>query len=81
MADPVEGIGMNLMRICIGTPDFIGEPRNSYDDMPKGESDLAKFSIEKDRAYILPALKWIGLTARPALGPKSVSTLRWHPAG
>jgi len=59
MVSPDTGIGMNLMRICIGTPDFTGEPWYSYDDMPPGEKDveLARFSIEKDRAYVIPVLK------------------------
>ena len=56
---PEKGIGMNLMRICIGTPDFTGEPWYSYNDMPPGETDpeLNHFSIEKDQAYVLPVLK------------------------
>jgi len=59
LVDPRKGIGMNLMRICIGTPDFTGEPWYSYDDMPEGQRDskLEEFSVEKDRAYVLPVLK------------------------
>jgi glucosylceramidase len=59
LMNPQTGIGMNLMRICIGASDFIGEPYYTYDDLPEGESDpeLVKFSIEKDRAYVLPAIK------------------------
>ena len=59
LVHPVNGIGMNLMRICIGTSDFTGDPWYSYDDVPAGQTDvpLAKFSIEKDRAYILPVIK------------------------
>jgi len=59
LVSPDNGIGMNIMRICIGTPDFTGEPWYSYDDMPAGRKDeqLEHFSIEKDRAYILPILK------------------------
>jgi glucosylceramidase len=59
LMSPDKGIGMNLMRICIGASDFIGEPYYSYDDMPDGETDpdLTRFSIEKDRAYVLPAIK------------------------
>ena len=59
LVSPTTGIGMNLMRICIGTPDFTGDPWYSYDDLPAGETDpeLKRFSIEKDRAYILPVLK------------------------
>jgi glucosylceramidase len=59
LVDPIQGIGMNLMRICIGTSDFTGDPWYSYDDMPAGEKDpdIERFSIEKDRAYVLPILK------------------------
>lgn len=54
-----DGIGMNLMRICIGTPDFTSDPWYSYDDLAKGETDalLTHFSIDKDRKYIIPVLK------------------------
>ncbi len=59
LVDPERGIGMNLMRLCIGTSDFVGEPYYSYDDLPEGQRDpeLAHFSIEKDRAYLLPVVK------------------------
>lgn len=59
LVDPVDGIGMNLMRLCIGTPDFTGDPWYSYCDVPKGEVDpeLKNFSIDNDRAYILPVIK------------------------
>ncbi len=68
LVSPSTGIGMNLMRVCIGTPDFTGEPWYTYDDMPAGEKDeaLAHFSIEKDRAYILPLLK-LALEKNPEL--------------
>ncbi len=59
LVSPETGIGMNLMRVCIGASDFIGEPYYTYNDLPEGETDpeLTKFSIEKDRAYVLPAIK------------------------
>ena len=59
LVHPDKGIGMSLMRICIGTSDFVGEPWYSYDDMPEGETDpeMEHFSIEKDRAYVLPIIK------------------------
>jgi O-glycosyl hydrolase len=49
--DPKTGIGMNLMRISIGTPDFTPENWYTYDDMPEGETDLnlEHFTIEKDK--------------------------------
>jgi len=48
-----KGIGMSLMRICIGTPDFTASPWYSYDDLAPGEVDpeLKHFSIDKDQAY------------------------------
>lgn len=59
LLDPVEGIGMNLMRVCIGAADFIKEPYYSYNDLPEGETDpeLKHFDIGKDRDYLLPLIK------------------------
>ena len=59
LVDPAEGIGMSLMRVCMGTPDFTASAWYSYDDMPPGQTDpdMKRFSIEKDRAYVLPILK------------------------
>lgn len=59
VVDPVNGIGMNLMRLCIGASDFIGEEYYTYNDLPPGEIDptLEKFSIEKDRVYVIPVIK------------------------
>lgn len=59
LVNPETGIGMSLMRVCIGTSDFVGEPWYSYDDMPAGQTDpdLKHFSIEKDQTYVLPVLK------------------------
>lgn len=59
LLSPVHGLGMNLMRVCIGTSDFTGTPWYSYDDLAPGGVDplLEQFSIEKDRAVILPVLK------------------------
>jgi glucosylceramidase len=56
---PGLGIGMNLMRVCIGTSDFTGEPWYTYNDLPTGETDpeLRRFTIERDRAYVLPVIK------------------------
>jgi len=58
VVDAEQGIDMNLMRLCIGTPDFTGDPWYSYCDLPPGETDpdLKRFSIERDRAYILPVI-------------------------
>ena len=59
LVSPKKGIGMNLMRLCIGTSDFTGEPYYTYNDLPAGETDpeLKRFSIEKDRAYVIPTIQ------------------------
>ncbi len=59
LVHPTQGIGMNLMRICIGTSDFAPGPFYTYDDMPPGQEDpeLKHFSIDRDREYLLPTLK------------------------
>ena len=59
VVDPKTGIGMNLMRLCLGTPDFTGDSWYSYCDLPPGETDseLKRFSIARDRAYILPVIQ------------------------
>lgn len=56
---PEEGIGMNLMRLCIGASDFIGEPYYTYCDLPPGETDpeLNCFSIEKDLERQIPVIR------------------------
>lgn len=58
--DPVDGIGLNLMRITAGTSDFCPLPFYSYDDALEGEGpdlSLSGFSIEKDNDFILPVLR------------------------
>lgn len=51
--DPVEGIGLNMMRICIGASDFTGREFYTYSDPPEGQPDpeLKYFSIQKDIDY------------------------------
>ncbi|MBY0588047.1 hypothetical protein K2X85_12775 [bacterium] len=79
LVDPEQGIGMNLIRICIGTPDFTGDPWYTYDDMPEGQTDpeLSKFSIEKDKAYLLPVIRKTALARPDALFFASP----WSPPG
>jgi len=66
--DPQIGLGMNLMRICIGTPDFTGDPWYTYHDLSPGEEDPAGkfFQIARDEAYILPVLRE-AMLVNPAL--------------
>lgn len=57
---PEEGIGMNLVRVCIGTADFTGRKFYTYDDRPDNEPDegLVHFSIQKDIEFgIIDTLK------------------------
>jgi O-glycosyl hydrolase len=79
LVDAEKGIGMSLMRICIGTADFTASPWYSYDDMPPGQVDpgLKHFSIDKDQAYVLPILK-LALRKNPDL---AFFASVWSPPG
>jgi len=52
------GIGLSLTRLTIGASDF-SRSHYSFDDVPAGEQDptLARFSIEPNRADVLPVVK------------------------
>src|SRR5262249_47325231 len=58
--DRQKGIGLSMLRQPMGASDFALQAY-SYDEMPDGETDpdLKKFSIDHDRAEILPILKEI----------------------
>ena len=62
-----DGIGVSYLRVSIGASDM-NERVYSYDDLPTGESDveMAKFSLEPDRADVIPVLKEI-LAIRPGI--------------
>jgi len=58
--DRQKGIGLSMLRQPMGASDFaLGA--YSYDEVPEGETDpdLKRFSIDHDRADILPVLKEI----------------------
>jgi len=76
--DQQKGIGLSVLRQPMGASDFALN-EYSYDDVPQGEKDpgLAKFSIEHDKAYILPILKE-ALAINPNL--KIIGT-PWSPPG
>jgi glucosylceramidase len=80
LVDPEEGIGMNLMRICLGTSDFTARQFYTYDDMPPGETDpdLRRFSIQKDIDYHIIAVLREALAINPGL--KFVAS-PWSPPG
>ncbi len=56
--DHEQGIGISYMRLPMGASDFAHD-FYTYNDKPAGEIDpkLKGFSIEHDKAYIIPALK------------------------
>jgi glucosylceramidase len=53
-----SGIGLSFTRLTIGASDFSID-HYSFDDMPKGQTDpdLKHFSIEPNRAAVLPTVK------------------------
>ena len=55
-----DGIRVSYLRVSIGSSDMNDHPY-TYDDVAAGESDpeLKKFSLERDRADVIPVLKAI----------------------
>lgn len=56
--DPVDGAGLDLVRLPLGASDF-ALSRYSYDDLSPGETDpdLTRFSLAHDDAEIVPVLQ------------------------
>ena len=54
-----EGLRFSMGRTCIGSSDYTTSIY-SFDDSPEPDPDLKRFSIEHDRAYILPSLRMAG---------------------
>ena len=52
-----EGIGLSVGRLSIGSSDYSAE-LYSYDDV-EGDVELKHFSIDRDRAYIIPMIQEI----------------------
>src|SRR5882672_3529417 len=72
------GLGLSFTRISIGASDF-SLTHYSLDDPPGGKPDpeLAHFSIEPNRAYLLPVLK-----AARAINPElRIVASPWSPPG
>jgi glucosylceramidase len=76
--DPQHGIGISFVRVPLGASD-LARNHYSYDDMPPGQRDpgLQKFSIDHDRAYILPALRQ-ALELNPST---TIMVTPWSPPG
>ena len=50
------GLRLSVGRTCIGTSDY-STKMYSYDDTPEPDPNLEHFSIDQDKAWILPALR------------------------
>jgi glucosylceramidase len=76
--DPVKGIGLSFLRQPMGASDFALKDY-SYDDRPAREADteLTHFSIDADRAYIIPVLRE-ALAINPRL---KIMASPWSPPG
>lgn len=57
--EPTDGLGLSYLRQPIGASDFVAGEHYTYDDVPTGETDyeVEHFSIDHDRAEILPLLR------------------------
>ena len=80
--DRQKGIGISFLRQPIGASDFTVTSPYSYDDVPSSkcpnktiDADMECFSIEHDKAYILPLLKQ-AKTINPSL---SFMASPWSP--
>lgn len=62
-----KGIGVSYLRVSIGASD-LSDRVFSYDDLPAGQTDptLSRFSLDPDRADVIPTLKEI-LAINPAI--------------
>jgi glucosylceramidase len=49
-------MALNMNRTCIGASDY-SRTLYSFDDSPEPDPELKKFSIDHDKAYILPMLR------------------------
>ena len=72
------GIGLSFTRLTMGASDF-SLHQYSFDDMPAGQTDsaLAHFSIDSNRAYVLPVVQR-ALAINPQL---KVMATPWSPPG
>ena len=51
-----DQMAMNVCRTCIGSSDYSKE-LFSYDDSHQDDPELTKFSVDHDKAYVLPLLR------------------------
>ncbi len=72
------GLGLSFTRLTMGASDF-SLHQYSYDDMPAGQTDssLSHFSIDSNRAYVLPVVQR-ALAINPQL---KIMASPWSPPG
>src|SRR2546425_6636142 len=75
---PSPGLGLSFTRLTMGASDF-SLHQYSYDDMPAGQTDstLVHFSIDSNRAYVLPVVQR-ALAINPQL---KIMASPWSPPG
>lgn len=82
-----DGIGMNLVRITIGTSDFCPAPYYSYNDLSaKNDTDfdLDHFSIAADQTFIIPTIieaLEVSLSSSVELDKLQFFASPWSPPG
>jgi glucosylceramidase len=70
------GLRLSVCRTCIGSSDYSASVY-SFDDGPEPDPDLKRFSVEHDRAYILPSLR----AAREVNPELFLFSSPWSPPG
>lgn len=70
-----KGLGLSVGRLSVGSSDYSAE-LYSYDDV-EGDVELKHFSIDRDRAYVIPMIKEI-LAVNPDL---YLFSSPWSPPG
>ncbi len=71
-----SGLNFNVCRTCIGSSDY-SRSVYSFDDSPQPDPTLSHFSIDHDKAYILPVLR----EARKANPDLFLLSTPWSPPG
>lgn len=71
-----EQMALNVCRTCIGASDY-SRSVYSFDDSPEPDPELRKFSIDHDKAYILPILR----EARQINSDLFLFSSPWSPPG
>ena len=71
-----QEMALNVCRTCVGASDY-SRTMYSFDESPEPDPELKKFSIDHDKAYILPILR----EARKANPDLFLFSSPWSPPG